>query len=436
MKNPPTRLEPRWLQASATLAVFVVAIGCETAPEYRNADFYYFRNEPERVELAYEGALQDQGKNALLGTEKLLSTAIARGDWQRAEELAIRASTLCNIFLGYQPGERDALSLLGQEKDKPFKGEPHERVMVDCYLGLLRYQKGDYEGALAAFRSAIDKDRGSFLLPVDVDKAKRKSNNATRFLYNDDYALLRFFVAKCYELLNEPENAARNLGVAKQIAPELAPLFDEAMDPRNNVIAVIEGGQVPRKRQSGPQGAILAYSETTGPTLEQVEVSGHGLSFSLIDDLYDQATTLGKRQVDQLNREKAIKQEAIQAAGLATSVTGYFLTMAGAHSNNRTMQYAGLAAIGAGVATMIIASTVIDPRADTREWSLLPRYLYFAVGSAEPMEGAVLKVEANGVRGSESQTWTDVPVKEQNNLYWMRLLPGRTGGRWPAAPTE
>ena len=202
------------------------------------------------------------------------------------------------------------------------------------------------------------------------------------------------------------------------------------MDPRNNVIAIIEGGRVPSKRQSGPQGAILAYTPTIGPTIDNVEIAGRGLSFSLIDDLNDQVASLGKRQVDQLNQEKAVKQQAIQAAGLATSVAGYFVTVAGTHSRNRTMQYAGLAAIGAGVATMIIASTAIDPSADTREWSLLPRYIYFAVGHAEPMEGAVLRIDANGTRGDESQSWTDVPVYEENNLYWIRLLPGRKGGRW------
>ena len=153
-----TRPRPRWFLAPLLLWV---AVGCRSDPEYVHADAYYFRNEPALMEEAYTDALTDPGRNALLGVEKLLSASVARGDWQRAEDLAIRASTLCNIYLGYQSGERDALSLLGQEKDKPFKGEPHERVMVDFYLGLLRYQKGDYEGALAAFRSAIDKDRGA-----------------------------------------------------------------------------------------------------------------------------------------------------------------------------------------------------------------------------------------------------------------------------------
>ena len=105
------------------------------------------------------------------------------------------ASTQCNIHVGYNSGERDALSLLGQEKDKPFKGEPHEQVMVDFYLGLIRYQRDDYEGALAAFRSAIYKDRGSYLLPIASDENEVDESQAQRHLYEDDYALLRCMAA-------------------------------------------------------------------------------------------------------------------------------------------------------------------------------------------------------------------------------------------------
>ncbi len=419
-------------------AVFFVS--CRSAPKYEDADVWYFRNQPERVEEAYAGALEDKGPDSLVGVKKLLSCAIARGDWERADILAERASTMVNIYVAGEPGERDALGLLGQEKEKPFKGEPHEQVMVDFYLGLLRYQRGDFEGALAAFRSAINKDRGSFLVPVDVDKAKKDSDNVNLFLFDDDWAILRFLAAKCYQLLGEPKEAGKQLAMAKQIAPKIASLLDEGMDPANNILMVIEGGRVPYKRKTGPKGAILNYERGAVSDVKSLHVGDAGVSFSLIDDLFYHATTLGGLQVDQLNQDKAAKQKALHTAGFAAATAGYILAVAGSFASSKktrgNMQAAGLIAVGVGIATMMFAEHAIDPSADIRAWSMLPGMLFLGVGRAPADSVATIKVISTSSRGDESQTWTDVPVAKQNNLYWIRLLPGKRGGAWNSPRVE
>ncbi len=422
-----------WLFTTCHL-LFGVA-GCGHA-EYKRADSYYYRNQTALVTQSYRESLTDTGPNALVGILKLLSASIAERRWEDAEMLATRASILCNVYLGEDSAERDALSLLGQEKDKAFKGEPHEQAMADFYLGLLRYRVGDFEGALAAFRSAINKDRGAYFLPVDSEEARSEGDNTRRWLYADDYAILRFFAAKCYSLLGEPENARRNLELAKEIAPQIAELFDEAMEPSNNVLMVIESGRAPEKRKSGPQGAVLSYVQTSAPKIQRLEVDGVGLSFSLMDDLYDQATTLGGRQVDDLNREKAARRDAIQAAGFAVAATGHVLASVGSSRRNRNVRTAGYAAMGAGILAMIFASAAVDPSADTRAWSLLPRHIYLGVGRVGPTTTGTLAVKAGG----QSQSWTNVTVQPENNLYWIRLLPNRSGGIWappikPARPS-
>ena len=167
------------------------------------------------------------------------------------------------------------------------------------------------------------------------------------------------------------------------------------------------------------------------------------LSFSLIDDLYHQATTIGGREVDNLNERKAAKQEALHTAGFAAATAGSILAIAGSFANSksarRSMETAGLIAVGVGVLTMIVAEHAIDPSADVRAWTMLPGALYVGVGRAPPGDGATIRVISTGSAGDESQTWTGVPVAEKNNLYWLRLLPGRRGGAWnvpsrPAAP--
>jgi len=404
--------------------------GCAEAPAYKSADAFYFQNQPDLILESYAPAMDDRSINALIGVDKMLSAALLKGDWRAAEDYAVRASTLVNIFLAGEQGERDALSLFGQEKEKPFKGEPHERVMADYYLGVLRFMERDYEGALAAFRSAMNHDRGSFLLPVEKEKARRGADNVERYLYEDTYALLYFLAAKCFQLVAEPQEAEKHLARARATAPEIDWLWDEGLDAETNVLVLIEAGLAPAKMQTGPEGAILGYAPGGQDRVESVTFAGEKFSFALCEDLFHHATTVGGRQVDELNQAKARKQEALRAAGFATVTAGYATMIAGAASDNRNVQLAGLIVTLVGVGTMIFADAAIDPSADVRAWTLLPGQIYLAVGRAPPGGDHKLEVRAQG-RGDVSQTWTGVPVDEGVNLYWLRLLPGRKGGEWP-----
>ena len=203
------------------------------------------------------------------------------------------------------------------------------------------------------------------------------------------------------------------------------------MDPRTNVLVVIEGGRAPYKRRTGRQGAILGYAPGPQSTLEDAWIDEHGLSHGLCEDLYLQATTVGGRQVDELNVVKAQRQEALHAAGFAAAAAGTFLAIAGSESRNRNLQTAGLITAGVGLATMIVAEAAIDPSADVRAWATLPGQLFLALGHAEPGAGHKLRVRARGPSGGDqSQEWYDVPVREGISLYLIRLLPGRGGGAW------
>lgn len=415
-------------------AVAAGASGCASR-WYDEADDAYWANDPQSLLDAYREAVTDRGPNALIGVEKLLSAALLQNDWRNAESLAVRASTLVNIYTADEPGERDALGLFGQEKDKPFKGEPHERLMVDYYLGLLRYRRGDYEGALAAFRSAMQKDRGSYLIPVEKERARRGGDNAERFLYEDDSALLHFLAARCYVLLDEPEEARRSFERACEILPRMRPLFEEGLDPRNNVLVIVEGGSAPAKRQTGPGGAILAYARGEGSRLDRLALGSRELSFGQVEDLYEQATTVGGRQVDAINKTKAERQQILSTAGFATAATGYMIAVAGANSRNREMQAAGLIGLGVGIMTMIFADVAIDPGADLRAWGTLPGQVYLGIGRASPGPAFQLQIAASSGGGQDlSQAWNDVPVTEGSNLFWTRLLPGRRGGPWTPPP--
>jgi tetratricopeptide (TPR) repeat protein len=422
---------PRTAILLAVLAALACLQGCAPS-RYRDDDDEEPDRSPQDMSAVYREAVEDNSRDAVLHVDRMLSTALIRHDWQDAVSLATRASTLVNIFLAGTSGERDALSLFGREKDKPFKGEPHERAMVDYYLGVLRFREKDYEGALAAFRSAMQKDRGSFLMPVEHDRAKKRGDNVDRYLYDDDYAVLHILAAKCYQLLEEPDEAAKSLARAAEVAPRMKPLLDEVMDPATNVLVLVEAGGAPQKRLSGPQGSVLAYVPGPRTEVDDVSFGGGPISFGMLDDLYYQATTLGGREVDNLNRTKAERQEILHMAGFATAMAGTMIAIAAANSHNRNLEAAGWIGLAVGIGTMIFAAAAIDPSADLRAWGTLPAQIYLAAGRAEPGGKAGLSVRARGADGP--QDWVDVPVDEGVNLYPVRLGPGLRGGAWTPPP--
>jgi tetratricopeptide (TPR) repeat protein len=427
----PARSWSRGLFPALCLAL---AAGCSTPRSYLEADHLYFQDRPRDLLASYADSERDADANALVGLDKMLSAALLAGDWGEAERLAELASARVNIFLAGERGERDALSFLGREKSKPFKGEPHERAMVDFYLGLLRYRRGEYEGALNGFLSAMAKDRGVYRLPVEPGRARQGAENAETVIYSPDYATFAFLAASCCRHIDEPEEAARYLAEAKRIRPELAALFDRGMDPSQNVIAVIEAGRAPEKHRFGQRGETLGYRRAPGPEPRAVLLGGGPLEFGLTDDLYVQATTLGGRAVDELNRLKASRQDALHAAGLATAAAGGMLAVLSdtRRRGGRELQAAGLIGVGVGVAAMVFAETAVDPSADVRSWSTLPDRIYLAIGRSPPGETEV-EIQAGGpYGGDQSQRWTGVRVAaDRTTLLWFRLLPSRKGGVYP-----
>ena len=111
MREPRIRARWRWgakrpARCWISLGALLL-LGCsEGPPPYQRADHYYFHNDPGKVIQAYSPAMTDTRKNALIGVDKLLSAAMLEGAWQSAKAYAMRASTLVNIFLAGEPGER------------------------------------------------------------------------------------------------------------------------------------------------------------------------------------------------------------------------------------------------------------------------------------------------------------------------------------------
>jgi hypothetical protein len=169
----------------------------------------------------------------------------------------------------------------------------------------------------------------------------------------------------------------------------------------------------------------------------QLLVDGQPVPLHQIGSLTFQVAETGPRVADTINSNKAGDASALRRT------SGDFLALAGEAFGNRSssvpaaadqsrdLGVAGLALSGA----FLIASCLARPSADTRGWTALPDRFQIAlcqVGhGAHTVEARVLTKQGQ-VDPRSTQIWTDVVPGDTAVALSLRLLPGRTGGRWRA----
>jgi hypothetical protein len=92
----------------------------------------------------------------------------------------------------YEDKDRETLAALGNEAVKFFKGEPHERSMLDFQLGLAAYQQGDFEDARVFFVQSL------------LAAATRDEDAAE---YRDDFRLGQYWLGRTYQKLSDADSA-------------------------------------------------------------------------------------------------------------------------------------------------------------------------------------------------------------------------------------
>jgi tetratricopeptide (TPR) repeat protein len=92
----------------------------------------------------------------------------------------------------YEDKDSETMAALGNEAVKFFKGEPHERSMLDFQLGLSAYQQGNYEDARVFFLQSLL-------------AAATRDDDAAEF--REDFRLGHYWLGRTYLKLGEPDNA-------------------------------------------------------------------------------------------------------------------------------------------------------------------------------------------------------------------------------------
>ncbi len=302
-------------------------------------------------------------KDRVLWQYRLAATGLRRERW--AETRAILDDALAQASANYGNVNSEAARsrrLFRRESDKPFIGEPYERIMAHFYRGILYWRDGEPDNARALFRTAQ-------LLDSDTED-KTYSGDWVILDYLDGYASAR--------LGGDGTDALRRArAAAKQQGRSPLPDYNR----QANVFIFVEFGVGPRKYAGGEFGDRLKfYTDTSKAVSAELAVAGRILRLAPYDDLNYQATTRGGRVMDHILGNKAVFKQTSDTIG-DVALVGAIGTAQYGRGEDANTAALGLAAVGL---ISKLASAATSPEADTRAWDNLPQYVSVGALQLEP----------------------------------------------------
>ena len=328
------------------------------------------------IQITYEEASKERDRNCALWDNQLGSLYLAQDDYDKALDAFLRAHYIMNNIPAFKELEHKATALTGSEDKKAYKGDPYEKAMNSLYVGLLLYNDGDLENAMAAFKNGILADSDSkeetyqsdiaFLYLISARIAKKSGNKSL----SDDY------LKAVKELSTNPNYSLLGLNDM---------LINKMLDLKNNVLLVFEFGEGPIKSRRGAYGELAVINgdhyDVKGwrITVDNNEKNIHTTYSNT--DIFFQSSTRGGRVMDGILKGKA--QFKSNSAKTAVAMMDVSQQLANQANQMRAMNpYADTTgyALASGVAMLFagcsaVASSITNPKADIRCWSLLPEHI-------------------------------------------------------------
>jgi len=356
---------------SLLLLPVIIFAGCETAPSHPPVPMTGDPVVDGNAQLAVAPA-----KDRALWEYRIAASAIRRAQFDEAKTKLDDALATAAANYGQVNSEAaKSRRMFRNESDKPFIGEPYERVMASYYRGILYWRDGEPDNARALFRS------GELLDSDTQDKT-----------YAGDYVLLDYLDGLASAKLGG--DGADALKRARTNAKQQGRATPPDYNPKANVMLFAEYGHGPRKYSGGEYGELLKFfTEQSRIRSARLEVDGRRVALPPYDDISFQATTRGGRLMDHVLGNKAVFKQTTDTIGDVALVGAVGAANYGSRDSEKAAL--GLAAIGL---ISKITSAATTPAADIRTWENLPQYLSFAALQLAPGEhSATLEfLDANG----------------------------------------
>jgi hypothetical protein len=301
-------------------------------------------------------------RDRVLWQYRTARAALCVGDDAMSRQLLDDALARLGGIYGKDKSAQKARGYFHEESEKTFIGEPYERVMAYYYRGIIYWMDGELDNARACFRSG------------ELEDSSSEGEQ-----YNADYVLLDYLDGLASTKLggDGSDAFARSQQESRFAKPP-------PYDPKANVLFFVDYGPGPRKYAGGQYGEELHFAIPQSRVQSAViTVDGQTVDAKPYDDLGFQATTRGGRVMDHVLDGKAVFKTGTGVGGDIATHVGAATAVIGAENHDQTAAEVGLGLMAAGLITEAVSASV-TPRADTRTWDNLPRYLSFAALNLSP----------------------------------------------------
>lgn len=363
----------------------------------------------------------------VLDRARLLNLMLGDGYNDYAEPVALELNRLLRTQ-GLNSNKQVA-SVLLNEKIKVWKGEPFEQAMALNWVGMHFAMRGDWDNARTACDNSLFqlRDFGTYenaegeAVPYDTETLAKKmaegevsdadeESDTGYQLVDSNFVLGYLMTAIANQQLGRMAEAEDNYRKALYYNAALEPTIRELKAGRYNTIFVVEYGNGPQKRGTGPDGAVAKFVSLTPSDDAPLRISTTGTQASAPPamDVNDIATDLMWNNLEDIRLAKSYIGTALVAAGAATAAYG---------SSNDDLGTA-LAGLGVALAGAYMKS---QAHADTRYNEAVPQRIYLVPANVYSPEDEVT-LEIDGKPGSRLVlTGLEPPAGKQARLHYVRL---------------
>jgi len=328
---------------------------------------------------------------------------LALGDADKARRAFAEAGQIMGTWAA-SSGEVTG-AIIGSESSKIYKGDPYEKAMNAFYLAYCYLLKGEPDNARAALKRGI-------LMDAEVADEKFQADNALLFWMAG--RMSRLFGGSGAEDYYKEAQTANTFSIEHGARGEESNEVLANPD-KGNLVLLLPIGLGPRKYADGREEQLARFEPQRHPAVRaQATLDGELIGRSwILNDVDYQAMTLGGTAMEGIRQGKAIFKTSTRIGGAIMVEEGL--------SNIDEHEGQAKAIIGGA---LLVLSALTSSAADVRHWPTLPSTVQVLTAEVPPGEHDLVVDFLDGKGRSVSRL-----------RHQQRVVVPETGEKWLLIPS-